>query len=113
MIGNDVIKKLKQERPDTTLYRAELAYDDEQGAPQTIEFVFRKPRVADMESYAKKSATSTLNANMNLLTSIVVHPDATVVKKTLETSPNVVGSFLNQKIMPFFGDLQTAEIVPI
>lgn len=113
MIDKETIKALKEQRPETKLFLGELSFNDEQGDPDGIEFIFRQPKIADMENYAKKSSTSVVSANLNLLTSLVVHPDPKTVKERLESSPNVVGSFINQRIMPFFGDLQVAEVTPI
>ena len=113
MIAKETIKKLKETRPNTRLYQAELSYKDPDGNLQSVEFIFRKPKVADMESYSKGAQNSVLTANMNLLTSIIVHPEAKEIKEKLEDAPNVVGNFVNKEIVPFFGDMQAAEVKEI
>jgi hypothetical protein len=96
------LEELKAARPGGLLEGA-VSFNDDEGAFHEVEFIFRKPTAADMESYVKSSQKNPLVANLNLVQSLIVHPEAGSVIEQIREYPNAVGRFIDDAVSPFFG----------
>jgi hypothetical protein len=101
-IGKEKIEELKKKYPQG-VYMGGIAFEDAEGNARDIEFAFRKPAVADVETFAKTSQKSPVAANQNLLCSLVVFPDSAQVVAQLQDYPIAMGKFVEERITPFLG----------
>jgi hypothetical protein len=101
MIEKEIIDKLKKEKGE--LYFGELGFDDKSGASHSVEFLFRKPLVADIEAYQKMSQKSGSVAQENLLRGLIVYPDANAIMAEIKDYPCAIADFVDGEITPFFG----------
>ena len=72
-------------------------------------FIFRKPTVADGEMHAKTMQKSVPVANLNLIQSVIVHPDPAPIIGEIEDYPLASSQFVQEVLSPFFGDKITAR----
>ena len=56
-----------------------------------------------MEIYGKAVLKSSVDANYNLVLSLILDDNPKAIMDELEGSPNAVGVFVNERITPFFG----------
>jgi hypothetical protein len=96
------LDELKAARPGGLLEGA-ISFNDAEDALHEVEFIFRKPTTADMENYVKSSQKNPLVANLNLVQSLIVHPEAGSVIEQIREYPNAVGRFIDEAVSPFFG----------
>jgi hypothetical protein len=101
-IDKATLDELKAARPDGILEGA-ISFTDDKDAFHEVEFIFRKPTVVDMESYTKACQKNPLLANLNLVQSLVVFPEAGRVIELLREYPSAVGRFIDEAVSPFFG----------
>lgn len=96
------IDELKQKYG--VIYEGEISFTDTDEKPHIVEFIFREPKTADVEAYAKNAQTvGGVTANLNLIQSLVVHPTAAGVIDEIREYPNAYGRFVEAVIQPFFG----------
>jgi hypothetical protein len=93
---------LKAAHPGGLLEGA-ISFNDDENTFHEVEFIFRKPATADMESYVKSSQKNPLVANLNLIQSLIVHPEPGSVIEQIRDYPNAVGRFIDDVVSPFFG----------
>jgi hypothetical protein len=96
------LDELKAARPGGILAGA-ISFTDDENAFHEVEFVFRKPTTADMESYTKGCQRNPLMANLNLVQSLIVYPEAGPVIDQIREYPSAVGRFVDEAVSPFFG----------
>lgn len=99
----ETIEKIKAQNPDAELYLGEINFCDHEGKKHELEFIYRRPSVADMEAYTKAVPKSSITAQSNLLASLIVHPAAAEIINELAAYPPVVADFVNENVSPFFG----------
>jgi hypothetical protein len=102
------IDELKAARPGGLL-EGTINFNDDEDTFHEVEFIFRKPTTADMESYVKSSQKNPLVANLNLVQSLIVYPEAGTVIEQIREYPNAVGRFIDDALSPFFGANATAR----
>jgi len=86
------------------VYQGEISFTDVDDKPHTVEFIFREPKTADVEAHIKNvQTTGALTANLNMVQSLIVHPDAASVIDRIRDYPNAYGKFIDGVIHPFFG----------
>ena len=77
--------------------------NDDKGERHELEFIYRRPSVADMEAFNKAVIKSSITAQSNLLASLIVHPAPADIVNELAPYPPVVAEFINENVTPFFG----------
>lgn len=92
------------------LLRADINYLDASKKPQRIDIYFRPPTMDEIERLQSTAQKSPRVGNMELLRTVIVHPDAKGVVDALQDLPAVVGRFVQDEIMPFLGEYKGAEI---
>ena len=102
-ITKETIEKVKAQHPDSELYRGEVSFNDDKGERHELEFIYRRPSVADMEAFNKAVIKSSITAQSNLLASLIVHPAPADIVNELAPYPPVVAEFINENVTPFFG----------
>jgi hypothetical protein len=101
------LEELKQKHGQ--IYEGEIAFTDAEDAQHTVEFVFREPKTADVEAYAKNAQTvGAITGNLNLIQSLVVFPEAAKIVEEIRPYPNAYGRFIEAVVQPFFGGNATA-----
>ena len=102
-----IIEKAKLEelksRCGTGLYEGTLNFTDAEDNAHTVEFLYRKPTTADIESHAKSAQKNPIVANLNLIQSLIVHPEPGPVIESIREYPAVYGRFVDEAVAPFFG----------
>jgi hypothetical protein len=96
------LEELKAARPGGLLESA-ISFTDDDNTLHEVEFIYRKPTTADMESYTKSSQKNPLVANLNLVQSLIVYPEAGSVIEQIRDYPSAVGRFIDEAVSPFFG----------
>jgi hypothetical protein len=67
------IEELKQKHG--VIYEGAVSFNDEDDKLHDVEFIYRKPRRADIEAHAKSAARNPIIANLNLIQSLIIHPE--------------------------------------
>lgn len=105
----EIIEKVKKENEGLELFLGEISFKDENGKTKALEFVYKKPVVADMEAFNKAAAKSGFTAQSNLLNSLIVYPEPGEITGALREYPPVVAEFVEENIVPFFGSAITSK----
>jgi hypothetical protein len=95
------IEELKQKYG--AIYEGAISFDDEDNKPHELEFIYRKPRTADIEAHAKSAARNPITANLNLIQSLIIHPEPGPVIEEIREYPAAYGRFVDEAVSPFFG----------
>ena len=103
MIDQKTIEDIKAQNPGVQFHKGNISFSDVKGEPHNVEFVFRRPSVADMEAYNKQATKSPLASQQNLLVGLVVHPDPAEIARQLCDYPAAVADFVETQLAPFFG----------
>ena len=86
------------------VYEGTISFTDADDKPHSVEFIFREPKTVDVEAYSKNSQTvGVITGNLNLIQSLIVHPDPASVIDRIRDYPNAYGRFIEAVIQPFFG----------
>jgi len=96
------IDQLKEKFPEG-IYEGEISFNDAEDKLHTVEFIYRKPITADIESHVKSSQKNPIVANLNLLQSIIVDPEPGPIIESIREYPAAYGRFVDEAITPFFG----------
>jgi hypothetical protein len=99
----DQIAALKQKYTEG-IYSVDLAFNDEEGILHKVPFIYRKPSTSDMEAYVRGASKNPITANLNLIQSLIVHPEPLHVINRLREYPMAVTRFVDEAISPFFGE---------
>lgn len=102
-IAKETIEKIKAQYPDMELRRGVVSFNDDKGERHELEFIYRRPSVADMEVFNKTVLKSSMTAQSNLLASLIVYPAPAEVVEELAPYPPVIADFINECVTPFFG----------
>jgi hypothetical protein len=95
------IDELKQKYG--AVYEGAISFDDEDYKQHEVEFIYRKPRTADIEAHAKAAQRNPITANLNLIQSLIVHPEPGPVIEEIREYPAAYGRFVDEAVSPFFG----------
>jgi hypothetical protein len=85
------------------IYEGEISFTDDEDKFHKVEFIYRKPTTADMESYTKSSVKNPVTANLNFVQSLIIYPEPGPVIAELREYVSAVGKFIDEAISPFFG----------
>jgi len=96
------IDELKARWPEG-IFEGEIAFQDADDRQHSVEFIWRRPTTADIESHAKTSQKNPITANLNLLASLIVHPEPGPVVERIREFPAAFGKFMDEAVVPFFG----------
>ena len=96
------IDQLKAQYPDG-IYEGNVSFNDSEDKLHTAEFIYRKPTTADLEAHAKVSQRNPIVANLNLIQSLIVHPEPGPIINEIREYPAAYGRFVEEAIVPFFG----------
>jgi len=101
-IDKSKIEELKNRYPGG-IFVGEINFNDEEGKPHEAEFVYRKPTTADLEAHTKSGSKNPMVANLNLVQSLIVHPEPGPIIEAIREYPAVYGRFVDEALVPFFG----------
>jgi hypothetical protein len=101
-IKQEELEQLKKQYP-CGIYEGSAGFTDDGGTCRSVEFLYRKPTTADVEAHAKSSQRSPIVANVNLLQSLIVYPQAAQVIEQIRDCPVACGRFVEDAVFPFFG----------
>jgi len=96
------IDELKKQFTDG-IFEGAINFNDEEDKLHTTEFIYRKPSTADIESHAKAAAKNPIIANLNLIQSLIVFPEAGPVIESIRNYPAAYAKFVDEAVVPFFG----------
>jgi hypothetical protein len=85
------------------IYEGEITFNDDGDNFHRVEFIWRRPTTADIESHAKAAQKNPIVANLNLIQSLIVHPEPGPVIAEIREYPAAYGRFCEEAIIPFFG----------
>lgn len=102
-ITKEIIEKVKAENAGAQLYSGGVSFTDAEGERRDLEFIYRRPTVADMEAFNKMASKSAFTAQANLLNGLIIYPEAGEITAALAEYPPVVANFVDEYIVPFFG----------
>lgn len=95
------IDELKKTRG--AIYEGAISFNDDEDKLHAVEFIWRKPTTADIEAHAKASQRNPIVANLNLIQSLIVHPDPAQIIDAIREYPAATGKFVDEAVSPFFG----------
>jgi hypothetical protein len=101
-IEQEQLDQLKQKHP-CGVFEGSIAFADEDNVQREVEFLYRKPSTADIESHTKAAQRNPIIANLNLLQSMIVYPDAAQAIAQIREYPAAYGRFVDEAVAPFFG----------
>ncbi|MDR1175327.1 MAG: hypothetical protein LBK83_07655 [Treponema sp.] len=96
------LEQLKKAHPGG-LYEGSIEFNDEDDKLYTVEFIYRRPTMADVESHAKAAQRNPIVANLNIITSLIVHPESGAVIGEIREYPAACARFVDEAVNPFFG----------
>lgn len=96
------IEELKAKYPQG-IYEGQISFTTNEDVLETVEFIYRKPVLADMEAYSKAAQKNAITANLNLIQSLIVAPEPALVIAKLRDYPAAYSRFVDDVISPFFG----------
>jgi hypothetical protein len=97
-----LLEKLKKENPGG-LYAGSISFTDSEDEAHEVEFFYRKPSTADVEAHAKAQQRNPIIANLNLIQSLIVHPEPGPVIDAIRDYPMTYSRFVDEAVSPFFG----------
>jgi hypothetical protein len=106
--GQEKIDQLKTRYPEG-IYEGEMTFTDAQDKFHKVEFVFRTPVIADIESHSKSAQKNPIVANLNLIQSLIVYPEPWPIIDEIREYPVAYGRFVDEVLAPFFGGNSTAR----
>jgi hypothetical protein len=101
-IEKEQLEQLKA-RYSGGIYEGAISFTDEEDEPHEVTFIYRKPVTADIEAHAKTVQRNPIVANLNLLQSLIVHPEPLPVIQEIREYPAAYGRFVDEVVSPFFG----------
>jgi hypothetical protein len=101
-MNKEKIEELKKAHPDG-IYEGSISFNDAEDKLHAVEFIYRKPITADIEAHAKVAQRNPIVANLNLIQSLIVHPEPGPIIEQIREYPAAYGRFVDEAISPFFG----------
>jgi hypothetical protein len=96
------IEQLKQSHPGG-IFEGAISFNDEENILHQAEFIYRKPTTADIEAHAKAAQRNPIIANLNLIQSLIIHPEPGPIIEAIREYPAAYGRFVDEAVSPFFG----------
>jgi hypothetical protein len=96
------IDELKAKYPEG-IYEGEITFNDAEDKLHTVEFIYRRPTTADVESHVKGSQKNPIVANLNIIQSLIVDPEPGSIIESIREYPGAYGRFVDEALNPFFG----------
>jgi hypothetical protein len=96
------IDLLKNKYPEG-IHEGEISFNDPNGKLHKVEFIFRQPTTADIESHLKAQNKNPIVANLNLVQSLIVSPEPGPIIDIIRDFPASYGRFVDEAITPFLG----------
>ena len=96
------LEELKAKHPHG-IFEGEINFTTDENETKTVEFIYRKPVIADMEAYSKAAQKNPITANLNLIQSLIVEPEPVGIITALRDYPAAYSRFVDDVISPFFG----------
>jgi hypothetical protein len=96
------LDELKTAHPEG-IFEGTISFTDADDNPHSVEFVFRKPVMADMEAYSKGVQRSPIIANLNLVQSLILYPEPGPIINEIRDYPAAYAKFVDDVASPFFG----------
>jgi hypothetical protein len=85
------------------VYEGAVSFSDSDEVLHNVVFVYRKPVTADLEAHTRAAQRNPIVVNLNLLQSLIVHPDPAAVIEEIREYPAACGRFVDEAVSPFFG----------
>jgi len=101
-LAKDTIKELKEAHPEG-IFEGAISFTDAENNQHNVEFIYRRPTVADGECYAKTVQKSVPTANLNFIQSLIVFPEPGPIIDQLRDYPAAYAYFVQEAVSPFFG----------
>jgi hypothetical protein len=101
-LAKEKIEELKNAHPEG-IYEGEISFTDADDKPHKVEFIYRRPTVADGECYGKAVQKSVPVGNLNFIQSVIVYPEPGSIIDQLRDYPAAYAYFVNEELSPFFG----------
>lgn len=101
-MDKEKIEQLKNKYPEG-IYEGKISFSDVEGKFHEVDFIYRVPVMSDMESFSKSAQKSVMVANLNLLQSLIVHPDPASIVNSIQDFPLAYAKFVEDAVIPFFG----------
>jgi hypothetical protein len=101
-IEKEKLEQLKKAHPGG-LYEGSIEFNDEDEKLHGVEFIYRRPTTADIESHARAAQKNPIVANLNIIASMIVYPESGPVIDQIREFPAAYGRFVDEAISPFFG----------
>jgi hypothetical protein len=101
-IEKERLEQLKLAHPGG-LHEGTVEFNDDENRFHRVEFIFRRPTTADIESHAKASQRNPVIANLNLIASLIVYPESGPVIDEIREFPVAYSRFVDEAVNPFFG----------
>ena len=96
------IEELKTKYPQG-IFEGEITFTTNEDVVEKVEFIYRKPVLADMESYSKAAQRNAITANLNLIQSLIVDPEPAPLIAKWRDYPAAYSRFVDDVVSPFFG----------
>ena len=96
------IEELKTKYPQG-IFEGEITFTTNEDVVEKVELIYRKPVLADMESYSKAAQRNAITANLNLIQSLIVDPEPAPLIAKLRDYPAAYSRFVDDVVSPFFG----------
>lgn len=96
------LEELKAKYPQG-IFEGEITFTTPDDELERLEFIYRKPVLADMEAYSKAAQKNAITANLNLIQSLIVEPEPAPVIVKLRDYPAAYSRFVDDVVSPFFG----------
>jgi hypothetical protein len=101
-MNKEKIEELKKKYPEG-IHSGEISFNDDEDKLHIVEFIYRKPTTADIESHSKTAQKNPIVANLNLLQSLIVHPEPGPLIAEIREYPAAYSRFVDEALIPFFG----------
>jgi len=101
-MNKDKIEDLKKKHPEG-IHAGEISFSDAEDKLHKVEFVYRQPNTTDLESHIKASQKNPMVANLNLLQSLIIHPEPGPIIEAIRDFPMASAKFVDEAVTPFFG----------
>jgi len=100
-VDQEKIEQLKAAHRD--IYQGEISFNDDGDILHTVEFIYRKPTTADLESHSRTAQKNPIVANLNIIQSLIVYPEPGSIIESIREYPAAYGRFVDEALVPFFG----------
>ena len=107
-MNKEKIEELKKANP-SGIYEGEISFTDAEIKRHEVKFVFRKPSTTDIEAFLITAQKNPIVANLNIIQSLIVHPEPVQIIEKLREYPAATNKFVEDVVIPFFGAGVTAQ----